>query len=374
MSDFLPNTMSGQVGATVPMLEFGGDRSFEMELRRRVNEYFERTAQPQTGDRRMYLKSALLGAAFVTSYLLLVFAANNLWQGLLFAVLLAATTAALGFNIPHDSSHNGYSASPLINKITVRTLDLIGGSSYIWHFQHVLIHHRYVNITGYDVDADLGVLGRVTPHQKRLFFHRWQHYYLWPLYGLLAVKWQLFDDFSTVIRGRLGNHRVPRPRGWDLAFLAAGKIIFFSWALVIPLQFHPLGAVIFFYLFTDFCLGLFVSMVFQLPHLVEGSEFPMPSKESGCMENAWAVHQASVTVGHSHRSRVITYLLGGLNFHIEHHLFPTICHVHYPAISDIVQKTCREFGVKYQENRTLAASLASHYRWLRRMGNESVEA
>lgn len=86
------------------------------------------------------------------------------------------------------------------------------------------------------------------------------------------------------------------------------------------------------------------------------------------MENAWAIHQVETTVNFSRRSRVESWLLGGLNFQIEHHLFPRVCHVNYPAISKLVEQTCHDFGVRYGEHPSFRAGLSSHFRWLRRMG------
>ena len=115
--------------------------------------------------------------------MLLVFVADTWWQALPLAIVLGLTTAAIGFNVQHDGGHQAYSNHDWVNKLMAMTLDLIGGSSYLWHWKHDVYHHTYVNITGQDTDIDLGGLGRLTPHHRRHWFHRWQHFYLWPLYG-----------------------------------------------------------------------------------------------------------------------------------------------------------------------------------------------
>ncbi|OLB98870.1 MAG: hypothetical protein AUH30_06755 [Candidatus Rokubacteria bacterium 13_1_40CM_68_15] len=231
----------------------------------------------------------------------------------------------------------------------------------------MLFHHSYVNIAGHDTDINLGMIARLAPHQKRFIFHRWQHLYLWPLYGLLAVKWQLLDDFRKLITGRIGEHRVPRPKNWDLVVLLGGKAFFLTAAFGIPLLFHAADVVLFYYLVAALVLGTVLSVVFQLAHCVEEASFPLP-EGSGRVENAWAIHQAETTVDFARRSRVVAWLLGGLNFQIEHHLFPRISHVNYPAISRVVEETCRDFGVKYTEYTSIRAGMASHFRWLRQMG------
>lgn len=349
-------------------LEFGANKAFEVELRRRVDAFFKETGRRKRDCWQMYVKSIIILCCFVILYVLLVFKATMLWQAVPLAILLGLTTAAIGFNIQHDGGHKSYSGYPWVNKVASMTLDLIGGSSYVWHWKHGLIHHLYVNITGYDTDINLGFLGRLSPHQKRYPFYRWQHFYLWPFYGLLAIKWHLFDDFWNVSIGRIGRHPLPRPKGWDLSLFVGGKALFLTYVFVIPLLFHPLSHVIPFYIGIELMLGVLLSAVFQVPHCREGADFPLPRQDTGKMENPWAVHQAQVTADFARRERVATWLLGGLNYHIEHHLFPVICHVNYPSMSKIVEETCRDFGVRYQTFSTFRAGVASHYRWLREMG------
>src|SRR5262249_27976320 len=157
------------------------------------------------------------------------------WLALPLAASVGLSMAAIGFNIQHDGGHRAYSDHQWVNKLMAMTLDLLGGSSYIWARKHNLIHHSYANVTGHDEDIDIGLFGRLSPHQARLRFHRLQHFYLWALYGLLPIKWQLYDDFRDVVTGRIGGHRFARPKGWDLVTLIGGKAVFFSLALVIPL-------------------------------------------------------------------------------------------------------------------------------------------
>jgi len=350
-------------------LTFARDNAFHKEVRRRVEDYFRSSGKSERDCVAMYLKTAIILTVFAGLYLSLVFVANTWWQAVPLALLLALAIAAIGFNIEHDGSHNSYSNRQWINRLMAMTLDLIGASSYVWHWKHVVVHHTYVNITGHDADIDVGVFGRLTPHQKRLGFHRWQHFYLWPLYGLNVIKWHLYDDFRDVILGRIGAMRMPRPKGWELVGFVGGKLLFFSLAFGIPLLNHPVWMVFLYYLLTVSLAGLVVSVVFQLAHCVEEAEFPIPQENSRSIENGWAVHQVETTVDFARRNRVESWLLGGLNFQIEHHLFPRVCHVHYPAISKVVEQTCRDFSISYGEHRSFSSGLVSHFRWLRTMGS-----
>lgn len=351
--------------------KFGKNTSFQSELQRRVEEYCRTNGLRQRDCPQMYLKTLVLLSLFAASYVLLVFYTATVGQAVLLSIVLGLSTAGIGFNIQHDAGHQAYSNHQWINKLMSMTLDLIGGSSYVWHWKHAVFHHTYVNITGHDTDIDLGALARLTPHQKRYRFHRWQQYYMWPLYGLLAIQWHLVSDFSALITGRVGRHRLPRPRGWDLVVFLGGKVVFFTLTFGIPLLLHPVGTVLLFYGVVAAVMGIVMSIVFQLAHAVEQAEFPLPHPETGRIENAWAIHQAETTVDFARRSRVAAWLLGGLNFQIEHHLFPRVCHVNYPAISKVVEATCREYGVRYTAHRSFGAGLVSHYRWLRRMGSST---
>ncbi len=349
-------------------LKFAPSDGFQRELRQRVEEYFKRTGRQPRDCPQMYLKTAIILGWLAASYTLLLISAGTWWLALPLAISLGLAMAACGFSIQHDGGHQAYSERRWMNQLAALTLDLLGGSSYVWARKHNVIHHSYSNVTGHDNDINLGFFGRISPHQKRLGFHRLQHLYLWVLYGFLPIKWQLYDDFRDVITGRIGGHRFARPKGWDLTIFLGGKLVFCALAFAIPLLLHPLWAVLLCYLAASFAQGLALSIVFQLAHCVEDAAFPMPAAETGRMTDSWAVHQVQTTVNYARGNRLLSWYVGGLNYQIEHHLFPRICHLHYAAISPLVEQTCREFGVRYVAHATFWSGLASHFRWLRRMG------
>lgn len=371
LRDSAPLTLTlsrGSASAAPGELKFAPDYGFLRALRLRVDQYFQTTGLRQRDCPQMYVKTAIILGWLAASYALLLLAAGTWWLAIPLACSLGLAMAACGFNIQHDGGHQAYSERAWMNRLAARSLDLLGGSSYVWARKHNVIHHSYCNITGHDNDINLGYFGRVSPHQARLPFHRWQHVYLWVLYGCLPLKWQLYDDFRDVAAGHIDGHRMLRPRGWDLMNFLLGKFTFFALALVIPLLLYPPAVVLGCYLCASFVQGLTLSVVFQLAHCVEPAAFPMPQLETGRMHSPWAAHQVETTVNFAPASRVLTWLIGGLNFQIEHHLFPRLCHIHYPALSRIVRQTCREFGITYASHPTFRAGVASHYRWLRQMG------
>ncbi len=363
--------------AQAPRVKFNGSDRFVRELRRRVDAYFEQTGRRRRDCPQMYFKTVTILAWFFGAYFLLLFAVTSPWIVVPLAAVLGVAMAAIGFNIQHDGGHSGYSESTWVNKIMAMNLDLMGGSSYLWAWKHNTFHHTYPNIDGHDDDIDLGLLARLSPHQRHLWFHRAQGIYLWVLYGFLAIKWHFYDDFRQLAAGHIGGHRIPRPRGADLLVFIAGKVAFFSMAFVIPMLLHPWWAVVGVYAIAAFVSGVVLSIVFQLAHCVEEADFPAPADLGDGvprMESEWAVHQVQTTVNFARGNRVLSWFLGGLNFQIEHHLLARICHVHYPALSKVVEEVCREFGVRYAEHRTVWSALCSHARWIRLMSRPAATA
>lgn len=351
-------------------LKFAASDEFHRVVRRRVSQYFELSGLRERDCPQMYVKTAILFAWTAVSYSLLVFFPMTWWLACPLAISLGLSMAAIGFNVMHDGGHRAYSNHLWINRFMAMALDLLGGSSHCWARKHNVIHHSFSNITGHDDDIDIGILGRLSPHQQRMPFHRMQHYYLWGLYGFLPVKWFFFDDFRDLLSGEISGHRLPRPKGWDLVVLVVGKIAFFTLAFLVPLLLHPTWAVLSLYFLASFVQGVVLSVVFQLAHCVENATFPMPHEETGRMDAGWSVHQVETTVDFARENRVLSWFIGGLNFQIEHHLFPRICHIHYHRLAPLVETTCREFGVNYTNHISFSAAVTSHFRWLRRMGTE----
>jgi linoleoyl-CoA desaturase len=360
--------------ATRGKLTFARDTGFHGEVKRRVHAYFERTGLSERDDPRMYLKTAVLLLWFVASYALLVFAATTVWQGALLSFSLGLAMAGIGFSIQHDANHGAYSDHGAVNHLMGLTLDMLGASSYVWRVQHNVAHHTYTNIDGADDDINFLPFARLSPAQPSLRLHHLQQFYLWALYWFLFPKWNFVDDFKNVTKGRLGSHQFSRPRGRHLLELVGGKVLFFSWAFLIPLLFHAWWVVLLFYVTTALVLGTTLAVVFMLAHCVEEADFPAVAPGMERLPRSWAVHQVETTVDFAARNRLLTWYVGGLNFQIEHHLFPRICHVHHPRIAKIVQAACAEYGVRYAAHETFLGALASHWRWLRRMGQTPMLA
>jgi linoleoyl-CoA desaturase len=350
------------------------EAGFMAELRRRSNAYFAATGKSERDCWQMYLKTAVILGWLATSYALLVFAAPTVWLAAPLSISLALAISAVGFSIQHDGGHHAYSRFAWINRLAALSMDMIGASSYLWRWKHVVYHHTYPNVPGQDTDIDVGPIARLAPQQRRRWFHRWQHLYLWPLYAVTASAWHLFGDFRDVIAGSIRDHRIPRPRGWDLAVFLGGKAVSIALLLGIPMLVHEWWVVVTFYAVVTAVVGLVLTVVFQLAHCVAEADFPQPADGGHHMEDAWAVHQVQTTVDFARNSRLLCWYLGGLNFQVVHHVFPRICHIHYPALARIIEDTSREFGVRYSAHTSFLAGVVSHYRWLRDLGRPQPAA
>lgn len=353
---------------------FEPTQGFQHALKSRVDEYFSSRGIDKRDSKALYVKAAIIMAWFFASWAILVFlpvfVPTPLWAALLMAASLGLAMAAVGFNIQHDGGHGAFSNNKAVNRVTALTMDLVGASSYIWNYKHNQLHHTYTNIEGHDDDINLGVLGRLCNHQPRLWFHKFQHIYVWFLYGFITPKWHLVDDFVNMAKAKIGDHSFPRAKGWDMAVFLGGKALFFTLMFVIPAFFHKWWIVGLFYLFATYLEGIVLSIVFQLAHVVEEADFPLPDEATNRMENEWMIHQIETTVDFARDSALLNWYVGGLNFQVEHHLFPNISHVHYPELSKIVEQTCTEYGVKYAAHPTFWQSVKSHYSLLKQFGTK----
>lgn len=341
--------------------------AFAKELDTAVDAYFaEGTGRKRRDMPRMYLKSAIILTWFVSSWVVLVFFAETWWQGVLAAMSQGLSIAAIGMSVQHDANHGGYSRHKWVNRVMGATLDLQGVVSFVWRPKHNIGHHSYTNVEGVDYDIDFGVLASLSPLGPRRWWNKYQHYYLWFFYGFLLPKWVFHDDWLILKRRMIGVYKLPPPGKKGLAWFLAVKVFFVAWAIVIPAMYHPLWQVLVFHLIAAYTLGATLGTFFQLAHCTTGADFV--SHENNTLQTDFATHQIATTVDFAPRSRILTWFCGGLNFQAVHHLYPKVCHLHYPALAPIVAEVAARHGLRYRVQPTFRGALASHFRHLRAMG------
>jgi linoleoyl-CoA desaturase len=254
-------------------------------------------------------------------------------------------------------------------------MNLIGANSAVWKIQHNTLHHTYTNIEGHDDDISPPSFLRFSPNSPLNAIHRYQHVYTWFFYGLSTISWITSKDFLRLVKyRRMGFFNKPNEFRNTLLKVIAWKVLYYTYTLILPMILLPVSPFIVLaaFLCMHFMTGLIISAVFQTAHVMPDTTFMVP-KEEGPMEEEWLVHQLRTTANYSPGSRVFPWLAGGLNYQIEHHLFPDICHVHYRSISKIVRETAAEFNIHYQSYHSFGYALAQHYRMLRMLGRARAE-
>lgn len=343
-------------------------QSFHSELKKRINDYFQSTGKSFSGDTHLYTKAIILVASFLFLYIHLVFFTPGVFFSILECFLLGIVVAGIGFNIMHDGAHGSFSKSKWLNITAAFSLNVLGGSSFMWNVKHNIIHHAYTNIDGVDDDIDIQPWLRMSSTQPKLAMHRYQHIYFWFLYSLLYVLWVFVLDFQKYFKRRIGAMPIKKMSVANHIIFWAFKLFYFFVFGALPI--YLLGFVPWLIGFAIFTLvaGFVLSIVFQLAHTVEHTHFPMPQEPTGKMEDEWAIHQLKTTANFAPKNKFISWLVGGLNFQIEHHLFPKISHVHYSGIRKIIKQACAEYGVPYIEYRRMRQAVVSHVSFLKQMG------
>lgn len=343
---------------------------FVKELRKRVNTYFKEKNISKYANTNMVIKTVFMLSLYLIPYFIIVFnITTNPYLIWLMWTLMGLGMAGIGFSIMHDANHGAYSKNLKINKTLGYLINIIGGSSVNWKIQHNVLHHTYTNIHDHDEDLD-GTLMRFNEHQERFPAHRFQQFYAWFLYGLITIAWSTKKDFIQLKRYRKKDLIKTQNITYKTAFirLISAKIIYTICILAIPLIFSTQAwwLTLLFFFAMHFTSGVFISVIFQLAHVVSETKFPLP-KLTGEMDNNWAIHQLYTTANFGKKNLPLSWFVGGLNFQIEHHLFPNICHVHYRSLSKIVKETAKEFDLPYYQN-SLFGAISSHTKHLYRLG------
>ena len=342
--------------------------SFAKELKGEVDAYFKNTNKKQTGDWRIYHKTIVLLSSLVVIYFVLLFGSLPAWVNIILCALLGFNFSLIGFNVMHDGAHGSYSENKRLNNLMGYSLNVMGGSTYFWKVKHNVIHHTYTNIDGHDEDIDIKPFIRTSKEQKGYWFHKFQHIYSVFLYSLTYVFWIGYNDFHKYFTGKILDKKIPEMSLQNHIGFWLTKIGHFSIFIVLPIVVAGWQHALIGYVIASAVCGILISVVFQLAHVVENVDFPVPDGESHKIEQNWFIHQIQTTANFSTRSKIVSWMTGGLNFQVEHHLFPKISHIHYPEINKIVQKVCAKYAVPYNEYRTLGKAFISHLSYLKQIG------
>jgi linoleoyl-CoA desaturase len=345
---------------------------FFSTLNSRVNEYFKSQNLSRNGNAEMVIKTVFMYALYFVPYALIIAGfVTNLWIIFALCLVMGAGVAGIGLSVMHDANHGAYSNKSWVNNLMGLSLNVVGGHAFNWKIQHNVLHHTYTNI--HDVDEDISPRGvlRMCPHGEWKSFHRFQHLYAWFFYGLMTLVWVLVKDFVRLNKYQKDGFVKKQKTSFaqELVIMLATKVIYITYTLVIPMMVLPFAwwQILIGFLAMHYVAGFILAVIFQPAHVIDGTEYPMPD-ENGKMDNNWAIHQLYTTTNFANKSRIFSWYVGGLNYQVEHHLFPNVCHVHYRNISSIVKGTAEEFGLPYKSEPTFIGALIGHAKLLKQLG------
>lgn len=346
---------------------------FFKTLNQRVNSYFNENNIKKTGNWALHFKTLVMFSLFLAPYFLILTLNLAGWANLLLTIVMGVGMAGVGMNVMHDGNHGAYSNKKWVNKLMGSSIYILAGNVYNWQVQHNVLHHTYTNIPEHDEDLDAGRILRFSKHADWKKYHKFQHIYSVLLYGLLTFNWAITTDFQQMYRytkRKLSYGKFPNIV-WNWSTLFVTKMIYAAIWIVIPMVFLDIAwyQILLGFFVMHYVAGLILSMVFQLAHVVDHAETPLPNKE-GTMKNTWAIHQLFTTVNFGTKNRLVNWFTGGLNHQVEHHIFPNISHIHYTNIAKIVKETAQEFNLPYNEYKTTRKAIISHFKHLRQLGKE----
>ncbi len=343
--------------------------NFVVALRKNVNDYFKHNHLSTKANFAMIFKTIIMLSFYIIPYLLIVFTPLNSFLALFLVILMGIGVAGVGMCVMHDACHGAYSSNFKINNLLSASLYLLGSDVLNWKIQHNYLHHTYTNVPGYDEDIDSKGPIRLSKKSPWKWYHRFQFLYAFIFYGMMTIT-KLIDDFPNLIsyhkNGYIKYQKVKVNR--QLLKMAIRKLIYLFIIIGIPIivATYSVIQIVTAFLLMHWVASIILSYVFQMAHVVEGARQPLNNE----IDTNWFIHQLNTTSDFARNNKILSWYVGGLNFQIEHHLFPSICHIHYKKIAPIVEKTVREFGFTYNLKTSFSSALSSHMQSLIILGKK----
>lgn len=344
-------------------------QTFYPALKKEVEKYFKDNQLKPTGDIKLYSKTILGIGAAVFLYLFLLLANYSVAEGILLSVFFGFALVFIAFNTMHDACHESFSGRKKVNMFMSYTMNALGGNAFLWKIKHNILHHTYTNVEGVDDDISQHPFLRFCQLQKRFRFHKYQFIYMFFLYAIMSFTWMTFFDFRKYFSKRINTTTINKIDTKDHFVFWISKLLYAFFYVAIPVSFVGFEAWLVGFAIMHVTIGMSLSIVFQLAHIVENTTFEGAENKPKLIDVPWAVHEVKTTSNFAPHNGVATFLLGGLNFQIEHHLFPRVSHIHYPAISKIVKEQCFVFNLPYNYYPTMFAAIKSHIRVMRKLGS-----
>ena len=346
------------------------NKAFSEEVKAEVKAYFKDNKLSKHANAEMVIKTILIFALYFGPFALILSGMFSLPVMWLLCIAMGVGMAGIGFSISHDALHGSYSSNSTVNYIIGLSFDLIGANGYIWKITHNVIHHTYTNIQGHDEDLEVAEFIRLSPHTEFKPIHRLQHILALPAYSFATIFWIFVKDYWYFFKSPLGPFENKKHEVKEWITLIIAKLVYYGYAIVLPLMILDIAWWQFLigFLTVHLTAGIILGIVFQLAHVVEETTHPMPD-DNNVIDDHWVIHEMYTTNNFARKNKLLSWYIGGLNYQIEHHLFPNVCSVHYPKISTIVERVAEKHGVPYNCHETFGEAVASHFRVLKKFGN-----
>jgi linoleoyl-CoA desaturase len=338
-------------------------------LKASVNAYFENKTNGRFADRVFWVKALFFISIPVAAYiLLLAFGSLSLFMVMVCYFLLNAGSTLTVVNLAHDASHQSLSKNRAVNDLLSYTWNMMGISKYLWEIQHHRSHHNHTGIPSRDVDIGENFWIRYSPTHAYHSYYRYQHLYAPLLYLLFGVFVVFIKDFVMLFSSKLkdyGSDKLPRYFLWRLI---CTKLLYILVVIVIPVLVlsYAWWQLLLIYLVTlSICSGSML-IVLVIPHI---NAYAVTHEKDVFIKNQddWALHQLHSNIDSSPANQWLSWLLGGLNTHLVHHIFPNICHIHYLQLTRIIREKLAASGIPYKE-RSFISAIADHFKFLKLMG------
>jgi linoleoyl-CoA desaturase len=340
---------------------------FFSSVKANVDQYFKTNEVRKTGNWKLYIKAAVLIPLAIGMYLFFLFGKYSALTGTVLCLIMGLTLVSIAFNVMHDACHGSYSRKKWVNELLGLTMNALGSNAFIWKIKHNVLHHTYTNIDGIDDDIAKMPLLRLCPTQKWAPAHKWQYIYMFPVYSLSTILWVFVTDMMKYFSRKIVVTEMKISLSQHLIFWGS-KVLYICFYIVLPIMLLGWQSWLIGYLLVNCTIGLTIALIFQLAHIVEKTAFEEAGPQAKTIDSEWAVHEVKTTANFAPGNKLISWFVGGLNYQVEHHLFPRVSHIHYPAISKIVREQCEMFGLPYHCYPTMTAAIASHIRVMKELG------
>lgn len=343
---------------------------FYRTLKQRTERYFQERNLSKKANCFAILKTTVFFLCTVLSYGLILTDRFAGWPLFGLYLIWGLSSAFFVFSIAHDAAHHAFAKSGKLNDFLSYSWNLMGISSYVWKLKHNIAHHTYTNVQGTDQDIDQGALFVLKPNTPVKPHHRFQHLYSPLVYAFYSFYLIYVKDFQLYATHRFGNKVITSHPKRELIILLITKLFYFTYSFLIPLIILSVDGwkIILMYLFMHFAIGITMAFILGPVHITGQANYVNPDAK-GRIHNCWARHQIECTIDFAAQNAIVGWFSGGLNTHISHHIFPTICHVHYRPLTKIIKQTAEEYGIKYT-NMTLIGAIAAHLNFLKQLGRK----